>query len=421
MSVTFKPVILDHLWKDDKTNFIRVRITHKRKTRYIKSNIIVSKDDLGRGGSIKSISVQNSVDDLMKKIRNVVNDMDMYEIESMDVDGVLEGINAALKQQEKFRLDFIEYGMKVAERKSKGNASTYYVALNALLRFFKERHPDISEITVRNLRGFEVFITNEKVVKVNRITGERKTLKKSKGGRAASLYLSNIRHIYKCARMEFNDPDLGLFPIPNDPFEYYSLPKPPASTHKNIPRETVQLMIDSRKSLKGRQRMAIDAYLMSFGLCGMNQADMYTCLKPRKGDILNYRRTKTTKRRDDKAEMFVKIHPVIKNILADYAGKERCFNYYETYSRRDTFSTALNVELRRWAENHKVDTFTFASARHTWGSIGRSKLCKIDGKVITAGLCHVDESSRVDDIYVNFDWELLWEAQKKILDVFDWE
>lgn len=421
MGVTFKPVILDHMWKDDGTNFIRIRITHKRKARYIKTNIIVFKSDLGRGGTIKSISVQNSVDDLIKKIRNVVNDMDTYEIESMDVDGVLESINAALKQQEKFRLDFIEYGKKIAAKKSKGNASTYYVALNALLRFFKERHPDISEITVRNLRGFEEFITSEKVVKVNRMNGERKTLKKSKGGRAASLYLSNIRHIYKCARMEFNDPDLGLFPIPNDPFEYYSLPKPPASTHKNISRETVQLMIDTRKSLKGRQRMAIDAYLMSFGLCGMNQADMYTCLKPKKGDILNYRRTKTTKRRDDKAEMFVKIHPVIKNILAEYAGKERCFNYYQTYSRRDTFSTALNVELHRWAKDHKVDIFTFGSARHTWGSIGSSKLCKIDGKVITAGLCHVDESARVDDIYVNFDWELLWEAQKKILDVFKWE
>jgi hypothetical protein len=33
----------------------------------------------------------------------------------------------------------------------------------------------------------------------------------------------------------------------------------------------------------------------------------------------------------------------------------------------------------------------------------------------------VDPGARVDDIYIKFDWELLWDAQKKILDVFNWE
>ena len=64
MSVTINPVIREHLWKDDGTNFVRIRVTHKRKSRFIKSNIVVTKSDLTRAGDIKSLSVLNSVGDL---------------------------------------------------------------------------------------------------------------------------------------------------------------------------------------------------------------------------------------------------------------------------------------------------------------------------------------------------------------------
>jgi hypothetical protein len=37
------------------------------------------------------------------------------------------------------------------------------------------------------------------------------------------------------------------------------------------------------------------------------------------------------------------------------------------------------------------------------------------------GMCHKDEKRKVDNIYVKFDWEQLWDAQKVILDVFKWE
>lgn len=420
MSVTLKAVLLDRGWKEDKTNFVRVRVTHKRKTRFIKTHISVHKEDLGRTGAIRTVAIEDEIRDLVKRMRAVTNAIDMYDLKIMSVDDVVEKINEGLKKEEKFRLDFVAFGHQVAAKKSAGTASSYIIALNALERFFGHK-PDISEISVRNLRAFEEFIRNEKVIKVNRITGERKESKRVKKGRAASLYLSNVRHIYKCARIEFNDPDKGLFPIPVDPFEYFSVPKTPASRHRHIPVETIQLMIDTRKSLKGRQRMAVDAFLISFGLCGMNLVDMYTCGKPKKNGVLFYTRTKTANRRDDNAEMHVKIHPQIKKIMKDYLDSERCFNYYRTYSRRDSLTTAVNVELKRWADANKQDSFTFYAARHSWATIGRSKLCKIDSKVITAGLCHIDESARVDDIYVDFDWELLWEAQKTILDVFDWE
>ncbi len=423
MSTTVSPVLLEHHWKGDGTNFWRIQIIHNRKKKYIKTNVCVTKGDLNRAGKIKDLAIQDQIDKLLSKIRKAIANIDMFDLEKMSIEQVVAKVVEAMKGEEKFSLDFVEYGYRVAERKSPGNAKAYYIALNALVRFFNGRHPDISEITVRNLRAFEEYIKEENVVKVNWRTGESKQVEgKKKGGRAASLYLASIRHIYKCARIEFNDPDLGKFLLPVDPFEYYSLPKIPATKHRAVPVEVIQRMIDTRKDYAGRQRMAVDAFLISFGLCGINPADMFRCDKPKKG-VLHYFRQKTEKRRDDRAEMWVKIHPCIQKIMKDYEDADRCFDYYKRYANKDVFITALNQGLTLWQEKEKmgVERFTFTAARHSWATIGSGKLCDIKESVITVGMCHVDEDRKTDNIYIKFDWEELWDAQKKILDVFKWE
>lgn len=421
MGVIYQATVLPHQRKQDGTNIVRIRVTHNGKSKWVKTNITLYPDQMTKAGKPKNSSVLRPALDLIDRMKEKTDKIDMYKLEAMSVDDVVEYVNNALKEPEKFRLDFIEFGRLVASRKSKGNSTTYNVAMNALERFFKGRHPDISEITVRNLRAFEQYINEENVVKVDWRSGKSKTIKKKKGNRAASLYLSNIRHIYKCARIEFNDPDLGLFPIPNDPFEYYSVPKAPSAKHRNISIDVIQLMIDTRKKYRGRVRMAVDAFLISFGLCGMNAADLFSCAKPKKNGVLCYNRQKTANRRDDEAEMRVKVHPCIKVIMQDYSDKERCFDYYKRYKDKDIFTTALNQGLRRWIADNKQEDFTFYSARHSWATIGRGKKCNISKDIITAGLCHVDENNRTDDIYINFDWELLWDAQKTILNVFDWK
>ena len=420
MSVVFQPVVLPHQRKSDGTNLIRIRVTHQRKSKWIKTNITIYPSDMTKDGKLKNYSALRPAYDLIEKMSRVIDKVDMFKLESMNVDEVVDYVNNVLMEPEKFRLDFIEYGRLVASRKSSSNATTYNVAMNALERFFKGKHPDISEITVRNLRAFENFINEEKVVKVDWRTGKVKLLRKDKGNRAASLYLSNIRHIHKCARIEFNDPDLGLFPIPNDPFVYYSVPKAPSAKHRDISPDTIQLMIDTRHKYEGRVRMAIDAFLISFGLCGINAADLFVVSKPKR-DILIYNRQKVKERRDDDALMKVRIVPCIMKIMQEYADKDRCFDYYKRYKDKDIFTTALNQGLRRWIKDNKQDDFTFYSARHAWATIGASKRCGISWDVIGCGLCHVNQSQKINAIYINQDWEVLWDANKKILGTFDWE
>jgi integrase len=231
--------------------------------------------------------------------------------------------------------------------------------------------------------------------------------------------MAALRHVYHSARLDYNDPDLNSFPIPNDPFEYYAVPKSPVPRHRDIPMEVIQLMIDTRKQYGSRVRIALDAFLISFGLCGMNAIDMFTCAKPKKG-LLVYNRTKTKNRRDDKSEMRVMIEPCIKKIMDEYKDKDRCFDFYKRYSSMESLHRALNAGLKIWAEKHKLDKFTFYSARHSWATIGAGKKCGISWDTISAGLCHVNPK-RVDAIYINQDWELIWDANKKILGLFKWE
>ena len=420
MAVTLKPVLLDHQWKEDGTNIYRVRVTHNRKSRYLKTSVVVYKTDVNKKGEVKTQSVLDAIEDFMRKLRPIVNNIDQADLLSMDVDEVVAKIERSIKKEDAFRLDFIEYGRKVAmTKKAGGSRDGYMAALNALERYVG-RSIDISEITVRLLRGYENFVRTEKTVRVNWRNGKLKHLDRGRTGYAANKYLLCMHHIYKCARMEYNDPDIGLFPIPIDPFEYYSPPKAPSAKHRDVSVETIQRLIDTRKNYKGTVRLAIDVFLISFGLCGMNAVDIFNCSKPKK-DILSYSRQKTADRRGDGAPMSIKVYPCIKAIMDEYKDDERCFNFHRRYTTHKSFNNMLSRAFVAYCKENDIEPFTFYSARHSWATIGRGKLCRIDRDIISKGLCHVDAGNRVDDIYIKFDWELLWDAQKKILDVFKWE
>lgn len=421
MSVTFKAVLFDHHRKEDGTNFFRIRVTHQRKTRYIKTNICVLPEDYTRSGNLKrDCDKLDLVEDLVDRMIEASNEIDTYKLKSMTIDEVVALVEAKMVEPDAFRLDFVEFGRKTANKKSAGTAAVYHTSLNALVRFFKGRHPDIKEITVRNLRKFEEFIKNEPVIKVNWRNGESKPIKKNKGRRAPSQYIGAVRHLYNEAQKEYNDPDLGVFRIPVNPFDYYSVPKIPASVHINLPVEVIQRMIDTRHELTGRVRMAVDTFLISFGLCGINAVDMYKCTKAKR-DVIHYYRSKTENRRSDRAEMFTRIEPCIAKIIKDYEDKDRLFDYYKRYSSVGTFTTALNQGLKIWQNRYKMEPFIFYAARHSWGSIGGSKLCNIDDRILAAGMVHADGGNKMNRIYVQFDWEQLYDANAKILAVFDWK
>lgn len=421
MAITFDYVILPHQKKQDGTNYIRIRVTHKRKSKYIKTNISVGPEHLTRSGNLKHEGKKDLALEEIKKMRAVTDELSTYATDDMDVADVVELINAKLKEKESFRLDFIEYGMNIASKLKPSTAHNYHVALRSLVRFFKGRHPDISEITVRTMREYEQYVRDEPRMVYYIDKDKVVESKKKKGERAIDLYIGVIRAVYRRARMQYNEPDRGLFRIPIDTFEYYKYQRQVKIEHRDIPAEWVQLMIDQRKGLSGRERLGIDVFLLSFGLMGLNSVDMFLMAeKPREG-VLHYFRTKTTDAKEDKAEMFVRIESCIKDIMADYLGAKRVFDFSERYSTRLNFTVAINKGIRQWIKRNELDKdFTFYSARHTWATLGASKEVGIDLALVTEGLSHSSESRRMDAIYIRKDWERVWDANAKVLGLFRW-
>lgn len=421
MAITVDYVILPHLKKEDGTNFIRLRITHKRKSKYIKTNISVTAEDLTRSGNLKNQGKEDLADAEVKKWRKIVDKMPTLAQDEMDVAEVVGYIKAKIVEEEVFRLNFAQYGRDLAEEKKFTTAGNYRATMACLCRFFGHE-PDISEITVKSMRDFEAFIRSEKR---KAYSPKKDEIVEDKGKRQRSestvvKYLSVMKAVYRSARKAFNEPDQGLMRIPVDVFEYYDVPVAPPVEHRDIPSEWVQMMIDQRKDLRGRERLAVDAFLISFGLMGINAVDMYKCAKAKDG-VVHYFRTKTTDKKADKAEMYVRIEPCIEALTKAYSDKSKMFDFSNRYISHRQFTHALNIGLRQWIERNKLKDFTFYSARHTWATLGASKKVGVDLAMITEGLSHSDASRKMDMVYIRKDWERVWDANAKVLGLFDWK
>lgn len=401
MAVTYSYVIMPHQRRADGTNFIRIRVTHARKSKYIKTNVAVEPSDLTRSGTLKNKGKIDLVQDEIRQMRRITDELPMFSLEAMDVADVVAYVTKKLAEPKRFSLDFIAFGMEQVAKMKLSTGKAYTTALNALALYYK-KNPDIFDITVKAMRGFEDSL---------RDAGKLS---------AVAQYPRLIASLYRKARKIYNEPDLGIIRIPIDIFEYYEMPKPPAPEHRDIPAEWVQLMIDQREELTGMERVAVDAFLISFCLMGMNAEDMYNASEPPKDGVVHYYRTKTTDNRDDKAEMYVRIESCLQPIARDYWGKDSLFNFSERYSTTKSMQHCVSKGLKKWIERNKLDDFTFYAARHTWGTLAGSKDADVDSAMITEGLCHSGGMNKMDRIYVRKDWERVWDANAKVLGLFDW-
>lgn len=403
MAVTFSYVILPHQKKEDGTNFIRIRITHARKSKYIKTGIAVTSEDLTRSGSLKHTGKEDLAREEIKKMREITDAIPTFTLADMNVDEVVGYIKAKLSQGQRFRLDFFEYGMQQAAKMKKSTGDLYRTCLRSLRDHFG-RNPDISEMTLAEVKRFEEYV-------------------QKRAPRSVMQYMAHIKAIYTKAYKEFNEPDLDVMRIPVNVFDYYDMPKKPIYQHRDIPVEWLQMMIDQRRGLKKAQRVAIDTFLISFCLMGINAEDMHNAPeKPKKG-VIHYYRTKTKDSRDDQAEMFVRIEPCLEPIIKNYLGSSKLFNYSERFANTNTMTTSINRGLYQWFERNKLPyikgVHSFYSARHTWGTMAASKAADLDSQMVTEGLCHAG-GNRMDKVYARKDWEKVWDANAKILSLLKW-
>lgn len=420
---TFKAEVQNK--RADGTYNVRIRVTHNREVRRISTNLFITDDDLTRSLKIKNVNIIEKCDDLIKKCRKACNDLG-FELFDMPIDDLVEKIKKHLQGGDKFYLDFIQYTKDKAAKMKKGTGDTYLNMLSALLRFIKRDSLDISEINTNFLREFEQFIAIEPSQRGNNRKEVKKELE-AKGGRAISKYLACVRAIHNKAKEEFNDEDRGLINIPFSPFKNYKLKSQPKTRKRALSVELIQKIIDlpyEKEIIGGRTNrfnLAKDCFLLSFALIGMNSADMFYSDLPKK-NILIYNREKTEGRRDDSAEMRVRIEKCITKLMKKYSDEKKLFRFYRHYANHMIFNAAINKGLKRIGKQIGVDNLEFYAARHSWATIARSSAVGIDKYTVHEGLNHApDKDMKVTDIYIDRDWSVIWNANAKVLSLFDWK
>lgn len=401
--VTFSPVVYSQFKRRDGTYTVKIRITFRRKSKFIPTNITVRQEQMTRSLKLRDSSVRMKVNELVSRMEQAVSGIDMFSMENMTIDDIINCI--ARRQSGTFRLDFVKFAGEVISGRDKKQGRNYRSALNAFTSFIGRDSIDISQVTSSLMRGFERWLVQ----------------KHGDGARAISQYTAAIAFMHKQARLKYNDEETGEQLIKN-PFEFYKPPKQRPSQHRGKDIGLINDMIRYRKELSGRERLGVDVYLLSFCLMGMNSPDLYGCSAP-DGDVLHYFRTKTTSRRADKAEMYVRIDSRVLPIADEYRDRKgrMAFDFYSRYAEYEYLGTAVNLGLRQFARRIGIaESLTLYSARHTWASLAHNK-AGISKGVVNDCLCHVDEEMRVTDIYINKDWTLLWDANTKVLDLLNWE
>lgn len=398
---TIKPVILKHRGKPDGSFNVKLRITHQRKVKYIPTTFTVKKGEYDKSFELKSSAIV-WMSDFLKQVNEVISSKNTFEWETMSIDQVAYYIEESLKPEEKFELDFFEFGEIVASKKPKYSAANYRSALNSFAFFLGRSDLDISMITSTLMRAYESHLVD----------------KHGKDARALSLYISAIAYIHSEARKKYNDNELDKIRIKN-PFEYYKPPKQKPAKKFALPPEVIQKLIDIRHDLKGLHKLAVDTFLLSFITMGSNVPDLYYA--EIEGDVILYYRTKTKERRHDDAEMQIRLEPVCAPLINDMkdSSGEKAFKLHRLYTFYKSIADKGNGRLKEVAEMIGAKPFTMKWARHTWASVAFS--IGIPKSLINDCLCHVDPDLAVTDIYITKDWSVLWEANRKVMEQFDWK
>ena len=355
----------------------------------IPTGISVAESELTTNG--KRVREPEKAKAIEKKRRELQERLDALQLDAigqtMDISKIVERLT---RQQQ--TLDFFTFADEWLAKTDIKGKKNYTSMLNALEAYLGRRSLAFGQVTYALLDGFAQSMKDKP--------------------RAPSLYLGQMRHLYREAMRRYNtDYDT---PIGNDPFLRYRVPR--QAMKKGVRALTLEQLLaiyNYKGRAHSRAQLARDCFILSFCLMGMNSVDMYEARTLTHG-VLKYNRIKTRDRRSDDAYIEVRIHPVIAKLIKRYRGSSRVFSFHERYRDESTFNKALNLGLKTVGEAVGIDGLQFYQARHTFATLSRNLMHFSKGDVDEA-LNHVG-SYDIADIYIQKDFSVINDNNFRLLD-----
>lgn len=381
----------------DGTYLIKVRMTHNRKTIRKPTGIYARADQLTKDKTkIKDPALLEAVRQSVDRLRMAAARVEGSEF--MDAATLWKTMEARLSAERGFRLDLRAFAATLTARMEKGTADGYEYALRAFCAFLGRDSCDINEIDRAMVEGFRDWLEK----------------KHGKGCRCASAYLEKLRYIHNRAKELYNDDDTGFVRIPRSPFKKGTIPAQPQPRHKALSLNELKKVLNVTPTT-ARGRIALDVFKLQIYLMGMDTVDLYQLRKcDLKDGVVTYHRAKTDSRRQDKAEMRVRLEPEAAAIVTAYKGVKGLLSFADRYATFGGFNWSVNKGLKEVAKLAGLPTLASKWARHTWATLARNE-CGLGKDTVAECLNHA--GGTVTDVYIAKDWARLWDANRTVLDL----
>lgn len=289
-------------------------------------------------------------------------------------------------------LDFFEFADEWLQRTTIKGVKNYRAMLSSLEKHLGRRKLPFAAITYNMLQKYEDYLKDKP--------------------RAQSLYLGEIRHLYRQAMKQYNTDYEQV--IKNDPFQRYDVPRQQLKLGvRALTLDELMKIYEYEGMPGGRAQLARDCFILSFCLMGMNCVDMYEA-KTLEHGVVKYNRAKTKDRRSDQAYIEVKVHPVIEHLMKMYGDKARVFNFHRRYADASALNQNINVGLKIVGKDIGIPALQFYQARHTFATLSRNMM-KFSKSDVDEALNHVG-SLDIADVYIKKDFSIINENNFKLLD-----
>ena len=388
--------------KDGKTN-IKIRITHNRKTNYISTKYFIFPSEMDRvtgqfKGSNKN-SITLNINEWLNKCLKAdieLDDRAQFLSVSQIKEYILKGvINMKV-------LDFFEFTNELVAMTKKKSTSEQYGYFAISLKEFSGPILPFRDINLSFLKRFETYLY-------------KKGLKNG-----VVNYMTTFRAIFNKARDLHNDEDLNIIPIPHYPFRRYIIPKRIHNSKNHVLTiEELKMFINYKPENEGEE-FSKDMFLLMFYLIGIETVDLFH-LKKQEGNRISYKRSKTGR------DYSIKIEPEAKVIIDKYPSETHLINVSSRFRIVRNFTHYINNHLHGAKHNSCVGItkglnlekqITSKWAKHTWATIARND-CRINKNDVALCLGHSDTENRVTDMYVKYDYSIIDDSNRKVLDLIE--
>lgn len=380
--IKFKTVILDaeKNKKDDKYN-VKIRVTHNRAVRYIRTDYYVLDKFFDRKGGLILPGGDFSADDadtanlniLIQKGQLATKIGNQKNLRFLDMVSLMEILRDRHPANDFYAL----IDRRIEQLRKAGNryADMFNTTKNAVQAFYPSAILPLDSINY-------TFLTKLEGYWKDKLEWEDSTI---------SIYMRCVRTIWNQARKS------GMVEMAANPFINYSIPQGQARENMVLTPEEMATIAKAEIN-DPLMRWCRDMYCLMFCLVGMNPKDIFQATKITKGRLF-YTRSK------GKRKYSVKIPPQAIHIISRYPGKEYLVDAMDRYSHYLGAVKRINKKLQALAEDLNIKKhITIYTCRHSWSAYARYLgISKWD---IAAALGHTPiELPKVTEFYDHIEEE----------------